>query len=289
MHAHHSFDLIHAHTALPCGAAALSLSKRIGLPFVVTVHGLDAYFAEQTGPRIGKWCERISKQVYESASKVICISEKVRERVTEIAHARTTVVYNGVDPTLFAPSAENQSSPFVLSVGNLIPIKGHASLLRAFSRISPSAPTWSLEIIGEGPQRGELEGLASNLRITDRVRFRGREDRDEVAVAMQRCSIFALPSIYEALGCVYLEAMACGKPAIGCRDQGIDEIVQHGRNGLLVSPGCESGLADALAMLSENEELRRRIGSGARQTVLSRHTLAHQATQLAQIYQECVL
>src|SRR5437879_903060 len=61
----HPFDLIHAHSALPCGAAALSLTKKLGIPFVVTVHGLDAYSTRQAGAGIGKWCEQISKNVYE--------------------------------------------------------------------------------------------------------------------------------------------------------------------------------------------------------------------------------
>jgi glycosyltransferase involved in cell wall biosynthesis len=90
------------------------------------------------------------------------------------------------------------------------------------------------------------------------------------------------------LGCVYLEAMASGKPAIGCHGQGIDEIIEHGRNGLLVSPGDEAELCDALGMILGNQPLCRRMGKSAYETVLSRHTLTHQAAQLAKVYRECV-
>jgi len=286
LHAHHQFDLIHAHSALPCGAAALSLSKRLGIPFVVTVHGLDTYFTLQTGGWIGKWCMQISREIYESASNVICISEKVREKVAEAANARTAIVYNGVDPSLFFPAAEEH--PIILSVGNLIPSKGHALLLRAFVRVASSFPDWSLEIIGEGSERGNLIRLVADLRITSRVHFLARCHREEVATAMRRCSVFALPSAYEGLGCVYLEAMASRKAVIGCSGQGIDEIIEHGRNGLLISPGSESELSDALTTLLSNQDLRRRIGRAARRTVLSQHTLAHQAAHLAEIYRECV-
>src|SRR5215470_17571205 len=100
------FDLIHAHSALPCGAAALSLSEQLDIPFVVTVHGLDAYSTRQVGGVAGRWCERISKQVYECASTVICISGKVQDQVAQTGTARTAVVYNGVDTSLFFPGPE---------------------------------------------------------------------------------------------------------------------------------------------------------------------------------------
>ena len=82
--------------------------------------------------------------------------------------------------------------------------------------------------------------------------------------------------------------MASGKPAIGCRGQGIDELIEHGRNSLLISAGSEIELSDLLSMLLHNDELRHRIGTQARNTVLERHTLAHQARQLAGIYREWV-
>jgi len=287
LHRQQPFDLIHAHSALPCGAAALSLSKSLGIPFVVAVHGLDAYSTRQAGPLIGKWCERISKQVYESAAVVICISEKVRQQVAAVADVRAAVVYNGVDPCLFHPSAKEKAPLIVLSVGNLIPIKGHALLLRAFARVANSVPSCSLEIIGDGPERSDLVRLAVDLGVSDRVRFLGRQSRQEVAAAMQRCALFALPSSYEGLGCVYLEAMACGKPVIGCNRQGIDEIIEDGKNGVLVSPGDEADLSDALKMLLNNEPLRERTGNAGYETVRSRHTIAHQAIQLAEIYREC--
>ncbi len=286
LHVRQPFDLIHAHSALPCGTAALSLSKKLGIPFVVTVHGLDAYSTRQADPRIGKWCEGISKQVYESASAVICISEKVRQQVADVADVRAAVVYNGVDPSLFYPGKEEQPL-IILSVGNLIPIKGHALLLRAFARVANSVPICSLEIIGDGPERSDLARLANHLGIRDRVRFLGRQSREEVAAALQRCALFALPSSYEGLGCVYLEAMACGKPVIGCNGQGIDEIIEHGTNSLLVSPDSESELSDALTMLLSSHPLRQRMGNAGYETVRSRHTIAHQAAQLAEIYREC--
>jgi len=100
--------------------------------------------------------------------------------------------------------------------------------------------------------------------------------------------VFALPSRYEGLGCVYLEAMAVAKPVIGCRGQGIAEIVQHGFNGFLVGPDNEKEFTLALGMLLRDPKLRRNLGNAARDTILDRLTLAQQAEILARIYRESI-
>ena len=283
-------NLVHAHGPLPCGHAAMLLSKELQIPFVVSVHGLDAYATEQVPGRAGEWSRRISLRVYQASRRVICISERVREEVLNGAgqSCRTSVVYNGVDEKLFSPGAETFSGDMiVLSVGNLIPIKGHETLIRASAAIAVQFPNLKLEIIGDGPEKQRLAALAGQLNIADRVQFNGRKSRQEVAAAMQRCTVFALPSRYEGLGCVYLEAMGAGKPAIGCRGQGIAEIIRQGSNGFLVGPGNERELALALEMLLRNESRRRSIGIAARDTILERLTLAQQAENLARIYREC--
>ena len=135
----HQIDLVHAHAPLPCGHAAMLLSAELGLPFVVSVHGLDAFSTEQVRGRAGEWCRRISQRVYRSSRRVICISEHVREQILEQTGptCRTSVVYNGVDAELFSPGAEPPGgNPTVLSVGNLIPIKGHALLIRAIAALA---------------------------------------------------------------------------------------------------------------------------------------------------------
>jgi teichuronic acid biosynthesis glycosyltransferase TuaC len=282
-------DLIHAHAPLPCGHAAMLLGAELGLPYVVSVHGLDAFAIEQVGGRAGAWCRSIAQRVYRSSRRVICISEHVREQVLEGTGrtCRTSVVYNGVNPGLFSPGKEpDPASPIVLAVGNLIPIKSHGVVIRAVAALAAEFSGISLEIIGEGPERLRLESLAKELRIEGRVRFFGRQPRNEVADAMRRCTVFALPSRYEGLGCVYLEAMATGKPVIGCRGQGIAEVIQHGSNGFLVGPDNDRELSLALAMLLRDETKRRNLGAAARDTILERFTLEQQAENLKRIYRE---
>ena len=287
MHRLRPFDLMHAHGALPCGHAAMRISRKLGIPFLVSVHGLDAFSTNQSGRTSRAWCRRVSEKVYGSTQAVICISEKVRERLGKDFREKAQVIYNGVDPDMFRPGPELQSPCTVLSVGNLIPIKGHALLLRAFARVLEQIPECSLEIFGDGSEREDLLRLAQALGISGKVKFHGRQGRERIAAAMQRCAVFALPSSYEGLGCVYLEAMASGKPVIGCRGQGIEEIIEHGNNGFLVSPGSETELRDCLSMLLQNPDLRRRIGMNARSVILERHTLDHQARQLTETYREC--
>lgn len=288
LQANSSFQLIHAHGALPCGHAAMLLSRRLGVPFVVTVHGLDAFSTNQVQGALGKWCRRISREVYRSARRVICISERVREQVLEgMSEASTTVIYNGADPQRFRPADAPSSPAVILSVGNLIPIKGHELLLRAIAAL-PQRSEVFCEIIGEGAERSRLEALAYELNLHANIRFLGRQNRAQVAEAMRRCTLFALPSRYEGLGCAYLEAMLAAKPVIACQGQGIEEIIQDGFNGRLLEPNDLSGLTETISSLLRSPQLRTRLGDAARATILSRFTLAHQAQHFAELYQECM-
>ena len=292
LHREHPIDLIHAHGALPCGHAAMLLKEELAIPFVVSVHGLDAFSDKQVTGRSGRLCRRISQRAYSASCRVICISEHVRECVLEGMgrSCRTSVVYNGVDAERFSPGPEVNATPapVILSVGNLIPIKGHDVLIRSIALLSSEFPQLRLEIIGDGPERAALLALAAKLQIAERVSFHGRQPRSQVVTAMRRCTIFAMPSRYEGLGCVYLEAMSAGKPVIGCRGQGIAEVIHHGSNGFLVGPENERELALAIAMLLRDESRCTALGRAARDTILDRFTLSHQAENLGRIYRECL-
>ena len=286
----HRIDLIHAHAPLPAGHAAMLLSSELGLPYVVSVHGLDVFSNEQIGGRVGEWCGRISRRVYSGSRRVICVSELVRERVlSELgSRVRTSVVYNGVDTDFFSPdNAPPSENLTVLCVGNLLPIKGHDVLVRAIALIASEFPKLSLEVVGHGPELPRLQALIRSLGIEGRVQFQGRRSRQHVADAMRRCTVFALPSSYEGLGCVYLEAMSCGKPVVGCRGQGIAEVLRQGSNGYLVGAGNDKELALVLELLLRDQQRRQNMGQTARDTVVDRFTLAQQAESLARIYREC--
>jgi glycosyltransferase involved in cell wall biosynthesis len=163
---------------------------------------------------------------------------------------------------------------------------GPETLVRAASSLTSEFPSLRWEFIGPGLERSRLHNLAQQLGVDEHVRFLGCQSRRQIAEAMRRCSVFALPDRCEDLGDLYLEAMSAGKPVIGYRGQGIAEIIQHGSNGFLVGPDNERELILAIAMLLSDEPFRRRLGKAARDTILSGLTLEHQAESLRRIYRE---
>ena len=292
LHATKAIDVIHAHAALPCGHAAALLSKRLNIPFVITLHGLDVFNTCFTGGMPALWRRKASVDVYRAARTVICVSGKVQEvlKAGSADEIRSTVVHNGVNPILFSPTPDASQSPDleILIVGNLQQSKGHELVLKAMAKLQSSFPRLRCRIIGEGADRGQFEALVRDLGIGSRVGFVGRQSRSEVAAAMRRCSVFALPSRNEGLGCVYLEAMSCAKPVIGCRGQGIEEVIEHGENGWLIAVDGLDELVQGLSALLGSPEMCARIGTAARQTILEKLTLSHQAQRLVGIYRQAM-
>jgi glycosyltransferase involved in cell wall biosynthesis len=295
LHSVKPVDVIHAHGALPCGHAAALLSRRLGIPFVISVHGLDVFNTCFQGGAPANWRRQESIGVYRAAQMVICISEKVQQILRDGMGGSVSsgVVYNGTDPELFSPGPvatalleQGPPEKEILIVGNLIASKGHELVLRATAQLGTLFLHLRCQIIGEGPERARLEALASELELAQRVQFLGRQGRVAVAGAMRGCSVFVLPSSNEGLGCVYLEAMACGKPVIACRGQGIDEIIEHGRNGWLIPTDSLDDLVQGLSTLLQSGDVSSRIGTAARDTVVNGLTLSHQAQRLARIYRE---
>ena len=292
LHRDHQIDLIHAQAALPCGHAAALLSRQLRIPFLVTIHGLDVFSTRREKGLQRRWVKRCSRFVYRNAATNICVSEAVRRVLVDAmgSLAKPTVIYNGVNTSRFSPTLNNDedSMPTILSVGRLVPDKGHELVIRAVAELAPNYPHLRYQIVDDGPERPRLVALSHELKIAERVEFFSRQSRQAVAEAMRRCTFFALPSRDEAMGCVYLEAMATGKPIIGCRQQGIEEIVHHGENGWLIQPGNLQEMVQAITVLLKNSPLRKRIGLEARKTIVGGLTLKHQAARLNRLYRESV-
>jgi teichuronic acid biosynthesis glycosyltransferase TuaC len=291
LHRHSPVTVIHAHAALPCGHAAALLSRRLGIPFVVTVHGLDVFNNCFESGVAARWRRETCRRVYASANKVICVSGKIRDLLTKGMTAdgetvNAAVVYNGTDTDFFSPASNHNNPHTILVVGNLLAGKGHELVLRALARLKDSYPSLQCQMIGEGADRTRFTALAAELNLSDRIHFLGRRSRAEVAEAMRYCAVFVLPSRNEGLGCVYLEAMSCAKPVIACHGQGIDEIIQHRHNGWLIPIDGLDQLVQGLQVILANADLRAQIGAAARQTILNNLTLSHQAHNLIRIYED---
>lgn len=288
LHRKSAISVLHAHAALPCGHAAAFLSKRLKIPFVVTVHGLDVFNSCFQQGIAARWRRKASSAVYQRAHQVICISEKVQRLLADGMRGAVSskVIYNGTDPNQFAPGATQDQAPTILIVGNLLLGKGHELVLRALASLRGAHPGLQCRIIGEGADRNRFARLSRDLAVEDQVHFLGRQSRSQVADAMRSCTVFVLPSRYEGLGCVYLEAMSCGKPVVGCRGQGIDEIIEQGVNGWLIPVDGLEELVRGLRILLDDFTLRVRIGQAARRTILDRLSLSHQAQSLLKVYEE---
>jgi len=282
-----SFDLIHAHVALPDGYAAMLLANKLAKPFIVTIHGADAYV---TASRNRRCHEGVSK-VVEAAARVIVVSERLKQVLeTKLGEIKSnmTVIYNGVSLSKAYPGqvSKSDSSKILLSLGYLIERKGHRYVLEAMAQLLPRYPELRYLIAGSGPLRRDLEALTRKLGIQSNVQFLGFVPNKEVPRLLNLCDIFVLPSWNEAFGVVYLEAMLNGKPVIGCQGEGPEDFVEHGKTGLLVKPRDVDSLVEALDFLLSHPDEAKAIGQRAREVVLANYTWEKNAEKTIKIYRE---
>jgi glycosyltransferase involved in cell wall biosynthesis len=237
-----AFDLVHAHYAHLAGAAALDWTAPRGVPLVVSVHGGDVLAPTLASPAARSTIGRVLSE----STGVICNSRGTLDRAETLAgrgdHMR--VVHLGTDVPPDSELPPKHARPTVATLAHAIPRKRHEDVLRALALLPPEV-RWTA--IGDGPELPRLAALASELGLSDRVRLAGqlppREAQDELA----RCHAMALPSVDEAFGVAYVEALAHGVPAIGCAgESGPEEIAALGDGMLLVPPGDHAALAAAI-------------------------------------------
>ncbi len=281
------FDLIHAHTALPDGYAAMLISKILQKPFVVTVHGRDF---QDTITRNSRCYSNVLKAL-NSAGAVVNVSRKLAGicRTYLGEDPKIKVIGNGIEPDVIyegcSPLRETYGGrKVILSVGSLRKTKGHDLTLRAVKELKEKFYNIKLVIIGGGEEGKNLERLAMELGIKELVEFIPPLPNAKVMEYMSVCDLFVLPSWNEGFGVVYLEAMAHGKPVVGVRGQGISDVICHGENGLLAEAGDLGSLVGAMETLLKDENTARRLGAQARKTVLKNYTWDHNARLMMDIY-----
>src|SRR4051794_32640735 len=231
------FDLVHAHYAAPAGDAVRH--ARAGAPLAVSVHGGDLLAVAQRSPTGA----RAVGSALRHAAVVLANSAGMERRARALGAERTRVVPLGSDVPAEATPAGTRR---IVTVASLIARKRHTDVLRALWLLRDSHPALEWVVVGDGPERGRLERLAAELGLAERVRFTGTLSHDE-AVAQARRGVFVLPSVGEAFGVAYVEAMAAGVPAIGCRgEDGPEEIAAAGDGIRLVPPGDPEVLASEL-------------------------------------------
>jgi glycosyltransferase involved in cell wall biosynthesis len=256
------FDLVHAHYAVPAGDAVRRAAPRV--PVIVSVHGGDVY-----GPHSGTPAVR---EALGHARLVLANSAGTARRCVDLgaAGATTRVVHLGTDLPPLAPPAQSAAPgpPRLVTVGNLIERKRHADVVAALPELRRRFPDIRYVVVGDGPRRKALRDLAAALGVEGSVDFRGPLPHDQAVRAAQSATLFVLPSVDEAFGVSYVEAMAGGVAAIGCRGQdGPEEIAAAGGGIELVAARDPAGLAQQIEALLGDRERLTALGREARATV----------------------
>jgi teichuronic acid biosynthesis glycosyltransferase TuaC len=281
-----AFDLIHAHNAVPAGDA--TLKTRLGVPVVVSVHGGDVLY---TASRVPDGREAVSRTLG-MARLVLANSQGIAELAEGSGARATRVVRLGANPPTSAPLPPSPSpspAPALVTVGHLVARKRHADVMRALAVLSDRHPTLRYVIVGDGPERPALEALAARLGVSDRVEMCGQLDPARALARMRRCTLFAMPSTEEAFGVAYIEAMAAGLPAIGCRGEpGPEEIAKAGDGFVLVPPGDIERLSQRVDELLSDPDRLREAGRRARATVATHFTWERCGRETRSAYEEAL-
>ncbi|MGB9183401.1 MAG: glycosyltransferase [Solirubrobacteraceae bacterium] len=270
VHREFPFDLIHAHYAVPSGDAARRAAPQV--PLVVSVHGGDVH-----GPQASS---RAVAATLRHARLVLANSAGTARRCAVLGADPVRVVHLGTDPAPATSPVDRgdgdpASGPTLVTVGNLIARKRHADVIAALPSLLRSHPGLRYVIVGEGPERERLAALAVQLGVVGQVEFRGRLGHEQATAVARSGSLFVLPSLDEAFGVSYVEAMAGGVPAIGIRgEDGPEEIAAAG-GGIALVPGRDPvALAGALDGLLADRARREALGQAARENVERNFTWA---------------
>jgi teichuronic acid biosynthesis glycosyltransferase TuaC len=282
-----AFDLVHAHNAVPAGDAvrrARSLQAR-RVPLVISVHGGDVLYTAAQVPR----GEQAVSRALAQARLVLANSAGIADLSREHGALEARVVHLGTDmPTAARPPARG-TAPTLVTVAHLVARKRHADVLRALAVLTPRYPTLRYAIVGDGPERMALERLAARLDVADRVDFHGQLAPAEAIERARACTLFAMPSTEEAFGVAYVEAMAGGVPAIGCRGEpGPEEIATAGDGMVLVPPGDIERLTQRIDELLSDPQRLREARQRARETVLANFTWARCGEQTLAAYRSAL-
>jgi teichuronic acid biosynthesis glycosyltransferase TuaC len=305
------FDLVHAHNAVPGGDAArrvLALRPRaLGVPLVVSVHGGDVLY---TAPRGAAGAEAV-RRTFGAATTVLANSRGIAELAGAYGAEDVRVVHLGADlpaPTGARPGTggagaggvgnggavaerieRRHASPSLVTVGHLVARKRHADVMRALAVLAKRHPTLRYAIVGDGPERVALEGLAARLGVAERVDFHGQLTHEQAIERVRACTLFAMPSTEEAFGVAYIEAMAGGIPAIGCRGEpGPEEIAAAGDGFVLVPPGDIERLTQRIEELLSDPQRLREAGIRARETVAANFTWERCGEQTLAAYEHAL-
>lgn len=280
--ARRSFEpqVVHAHWWFPNGVVGTWLGTLSHIPLVTTLHGTDVRLARTVGV-----AKPLFSHVLKHSAAVTTVSRWLQEEAKDLVPGvNATVAPMPVATELFLPGGARDGQR-LLFVGRLNAQKGIEHLLHAMSTMKERAP---LDIVGDGPARPALEEIATQLGISDRLRWHGQLPQRELAPLYQRASAVVVPSTDEGLGLVAVEALLCETPVVAFDSGGLREVVQHEKTGILVKPGDRAALAAALDDLLSRDGRGGDLGRAGRLYALSTFAPESSARRYAQIYKQVV-
>lgn len=273
---HHAISSVGFHY-VSLDALGIALLRRLGLyrgRLVLCFHGTDV---RRPASRLERW---LWNSVFDSADVITACSHALAQALHQqyqLPITRISVVYNGVDATMFAPGASAVMSlpfaTFVVTIGSYIPLKGHRFLLDAFALIAARYPAMGLVIIGkDGAERQSMQAQVDAFGLTARVCFMVNLEQEQVASIVARASACIQPSLAESFGLAVIEAGACGVcvgvSAIG----GHLELIKDKQNGLVFPAADADAIADVLIRMLDNPAATRQMAQQFRASILERYT-----------------
>ncbi len=284
----YGLDVMHVHYAMPFATSAylarqMLLPKQLGV--VTTLHGTDitvvgaepAYF-------------RVTQFGIESSDRVTAVSRFLKQRAeaTFGTVRPIEVVYNFVDPVVFAPRRAGRlrlagpGTKVMMHASNFRTVKNIPVIIQAFAEVRQQLQA-KLVMVGDGPEKPGAEQMARELGVHRDVLFLGNQDCMEELLPL--ADVFILPSSSESFGLVALEAMSAEVPVIASNAGGLPEVVEHGATGFLHDPGNVAGYVDSSLKLLRNERLRRTMGRRGRRVARERFSAEEMVQKYVDVYE----
>jgi glycosyltransferase involved in cell wall biosynthesis len=272
----HPVDIFHTQNT-GCEESPVA-AKLAGVRTVLGTFHVDSTYdlhRERSGPT-HRMLEMVSNRCLDTAIAVSHATKRDWVRRSHIPASRVVTIHNGIDPEKFRRRQSREAARRVLGLpenglivgglGRLDEAKGFTYLIDATARLRPEFPNLTVAVAGAGPLRESLEHQATQLGLSNVVRFLGFQS--DVQAVLDALDVFAMPSLCEALPFALLEAMATELPAVGASVGGIPEVIVPGETGFVVPPRNPDRLAESLRTLLKDAELRTRMGLAGRARVI---------------------